>query len=344
MKETIRIGVVGGGWPSWQHMKGYSKIEGVEVVALCDLNEERLHRIADEYGIAQRFTSYDEMFSTADLTAVSVCTPNTLHAEVSVAAMEAGLHVLCEKPMASTSQFAQQIMEARDRTGRIFMMGYQRRYGLAAQYLKSRVDRGDLGEIYFARCWWVRRSGIPGMGGWFTNKSLSGGGSLIDIGVHVLDLGLWYMGFPEVTGVSSSWGSHFGVHGLGGSEYEAAKGTGSLFDVDDYAVAHVRFGGGRSLILQTSWASHIKQDEVNVELWGTRGGARYSPLEIYTADDGGHQDTIPQFRAYNEFDEETRHFIDCIRTGTAPASTAEEGRVTVDLIERIYREGESNLV
>lgn len=173
------------------------------------------------------------MFAKAGLTAVSVCTPNKLHAEVSVKALEAGLHVLCEKPLASAADLAQQISDARDKHDRIFMMGYQRRYGLPAQHLKDRIDRGDFGEIYFARCWWVRRSGIPGMGGWFTNRKLSGGGVL--------------------------------------------------------------------------------------------------------------QDTIPKFEDVSEFELETSHFVECTRAGKQPVSTAEQGKMAVDLIERIYREGESNL-
>lgn len=340
MSDTIRVGLIGAGWPSWQHMKGYKKIDQVELVALSDVDEQRLNQIADEYGVPKRYTSYHRMLEKEHLDAVSVCTPNFLHAEMSIACMEAGAHVLCEKPMAADVSQARTMIEARDRTDRVFMMGYMRRFGGEAQLLKKYIDQGRLGEVYFARAWTRRRSFIPGMGGWFTQKKKSGGGVLIDMGVHLLDLTLWLMGYPAPVEVCGSYGSKFGAQGKGYQGSPLVQPDGSvLFDVDDYANALVKFGDGRSLLFHGSWASHIKHDEHSLELWGEKAGATLNPLEMYTVEDGVLQDIKPQAPKTSPFEAQTRHFVDCILNGAQPMCTAEEGLRTLEVIEAIYRSG-----
>ncbi|MBD3242850.1 MAG: gfo/Idh/MocA family oxidoreductase [Chitinivibrionales bacterium] len=342
MASKVRVGVIGAGWPAWQHMKGYQKVDGVEVVALCDVNEARLQGIADEYGVPKRYVSYEDMLQKEQPDAVSVCTPNALHSEMSIACMRAGAHVLCEKPMAASSEQARAMIDARDETGRLFMMGYMRRFGGEPRLLKRYIEKGRLGGIYFARTWTRRRHFIPGMGGWFTQKKLSGGGVLIDMGVHLLDLTLWLMGYPEVAEVCGASGSTFGSRGLGYHGTPVRQPDGSvLFDVDDYASAIVKFANGATLLFHGSWASHIKHDESSLELWGETAGARLNPLELYTAEDGVLQDIVPQTPKVNLFEAETAHFIECVRSGAQPMATAEEGLRTVELIERIYESSEN---
>jgi predicted dehydrogenase len=340
MDKKVRVGVVGAGWPSWQHIKGYKKLEEVELSALCDKNPEQLSKIADEYEIPNRYTSFEEMLEKEKMDAVSICTPNILHGPMAVSAMEAGLHVHVEKPMCVNSDVGRKMVETSKRTGKLCMIGYQRRFGEEAHYLKRFIEEGRMGEVYLARAWWVRRKGIPGMGGWFTTKAQSGGGALIDIGVHVLDLALWFMGYPKPEHVSGSYGSRFGVKGKGGSNFAwRAENTSKNFDVDDYAVGHVDFGGGRSLMLQTSWASHIKTDEVGIELWGEEAGARLFPLEIFTDDGPAAQNIAPVFGKLYAFDASTRHFIDCIKGRAECISPPEEGLRTIEIIEQIYNSG-----
>lgn len=341
MSNKLRIGLIGAGWPSWQHMKGYQKIDEVELVSLSDINDERLNQVADEYGVPKRYVSYQEMLEKENLDAVSVCTPNALHSEMSIACMEAGAHVLCEKPMAATVNQARAIVESRDKTGRTFMMGYMRRFGAEPQLLKKYIDEGRLGQIYFARTWTRRRRGIPGMGGWFTNKKLSGGGVLIDMGVHLLDLTLWLMGYPDVAEVCGTAGSKFGAKGEGGWGEPIRQKDGSvIFDVDDYVGAMVKFTNGASLLFHGSWAAHIKHDEHSFELWGNKAGASLNPLKLHTTEDGVVQDMVPTTKDGNLFEAETRHFVDCILNGTQPMNTAEEGVKTVELIDAIYRSSE----
>ena len=343
MTDKIRIGVIGAGWPGCRHIEAYqANKDSAELAALCDLNMERCAGVAKQYAIKRRYDSYEEMISKEKLDAVSVCTPNCTHAPISVAAMKMGCHVICEKPMASSTAGAKEMIAAEKNTGKVLMIGHQRRFTGEVQYLKKLVDCGELGEIYFARAYWIRRYGIPGLGSWFTRKKMSGGGAMIDIGVHALDLALWMMGYPEPTGVSGSWGSRFGVHGIGGKL--AATGE-KIFDVDDYAVGHVRFGGGRSLVVQATWVTHVEKDEMGVELWGTKGGAIFSPLRLFSSDNRVHRNITPKLpestEKYPEFRKEIAEFLDCIGTGKKPVCSSDEGLKTVSIIEQIYTNGES---
>lgn len=337
MNRKLQIGVVGAGWPSWQHMRGYNEHGEAEVVALCDANPQRLEEIADEYEVPRRYTSYDEMLDREELDAVSVCTPNAFHAEMAIKAMRSGAHVHCEKPMAVSSQGARQMSAVSRETGRILMVGFQRRFGAEAQYLKRYIESGAMGAIYRARAVWVRRHGIPGLGGWFTTKSLSGGGALIDIGVHVLDLALWLIGFPEPTEVVASVGAKFGNRGRGGRPQahrpNVEQGT---FDVDDFAFAHVNFGTECSLSLETSWAGYIDHDLSTIELWGEEGGAKLWPLEIYTDHLDRPVNIAPKLPGTNLHTLSVRHFVEVVQGREELMCLPEEGVKDLDLIERIY--------
>ena len=337
MKQKLRVGVAGAGWPGWQHMRGYQEQGEAEVVSLCDPNTERLHRIADEYGVPRRYASFDEMLEKESLDAVSICTPNAFHAEMAVAAMRAGAHVHCEKPMAVSSEGARMMAQVSSDTGRILMVGFQRRFGPEARHLKRFIDAGSMGGIYRARAVWVRRRGIPGLGGWFTTKKLSGGGALIDIGVHVLDLALWFMGFPEPTDVCASVGAKFGNRRRGTIDGDLwpASGEGT-FDVDDFAFAHVNFGRECSLSLETSWAGHIKHDQMTIEIWGEDGGAKLWPLEIYTDHLDEPVDISPRLPDTDLHTLSVSHFVNVIKGREKLLCLPDEGMKGLELIERIY--------
>jgi predicted dehydrogenase len=341
-EKKVLVGLVGAGWPTWQHIKGYRKIEGVDVAALCDSDPARLERIADEYEIPKRYRSFDDMLVKERLHAVSICTPNHLHSPMTIQALEQGLHVLCEKPMATTSRDGRAMAEAAQKSGKVLMIAHMMRFFPNAMVLKDFIDKGELGELYFARAWWNRRNGIPGMGTWFTRKAESGGGALIDIGVHILDLALWFMGFPQAKEVTSSFGDRFAHRGKGAMSYGFITQAGlQKCDVEDFAVAHAVFDKGRSLFLQCSWASHIPSYDQGLEIWGEEGGARLcrdgASLEIFTERGGVPVDIQPQAPEGNPFDEESRHFIECIRQGTPPLCLPEEGIRVLELIEKIYQ-------
>jgi predicted dehydrogenase len=256
---------------------------------------------------------------------------------MSIKAMRSGAHVHCEKPMAVSSEGAKKMTAVSRETGKVLMVGVQRRFGAEAQYLKEYIESGGLGNIYRARAVWVRRRGIPGLGGWFTTKELSGGGALIDIGVHVLDLALWLMGFPSPTDVCASVGARFGNRNRGGRPAPHRKaGTGGTFDVDDFAFAHVNFAGGSSLCLETSWAGYIKKDTVAIELWGDDGGARLFPLEIFKDHLDQPIDILPTLANTNLHTLSVRHFVNVLQGREELVSLPEEGVKALELIEMIY--------
>ena len=260
----LRVGVIGLGIGR-KHIEGYRTHPGCEVAALCDLDEAKLHAMADEFGVPGRFTDAAAMFAGANLDVVSVCTPNSLHRPLAERAFAAGCHVLCEKPIATTVADGEAMVAAAEAAGKRLGMNFSFRFTAQAAALKARVDAGDLGEIYYGRTLWLRRRGVPGWGGWFGRKTLAGGGPLIDLGVHRLDLALWLMGYPEPAWVlGQTW------NGITGTE---VADTGNTFDVEDFAAGTIRFANGSMLSLEASWAGNQRPNErMETRLYGTKGG------------------------------------------------------------------------
>ena len=341
--KKIRVGVVGVGIGR-THLNGYAKLGNVQIAAICDLNEERAKQTASDFKADAVFTDYKTMLAEGEINAVSVCTPNALHAEVALASLEAGKHVLCEKPMADTLDNAQRIVEAADRgkaKGQIFMMGMNNRFRGDTQLLKAMVSGGDLGDIYFAKCGWIRRNGIPGLGGWFTTKKMSGGGPLIDIGVHVLDLTMYLMGNPVPVSASGSTYAKFGPRGRGSGTWGFADVKAVTYDVEDLAAGIVKFSNGATLMLEASWASYIKHDLFYSSILGTEGGADLDPLMVYKDMAGAPVNIHPQAPNINGHEAEIKHFVECIAEGKEPIPTAEQGLHILQILDAIYRSADS---
>jgi predicted dehydrogenase len=341
--KKIKVGVIGVGIGR-VHLEGYRKLApSVEIHSLCDLNLDRAKTVASEFGAEHVYSDYQEMLADPELDAVSVCTPNAVHAEVALAALQASKHVLCEKPMADTLAHAQQIVAAAERSSKIFMMGMNNRFRGDTRVLKAFIDEGQLGEIYFAKCGWTRRNGIPGFGGWFTTKAMSGGGPLIDIGVHVLDLTLYLMGNPVPVSASGSTYAKFGPRGrgAGGYGYSPERGAAEKYDVEDLATGLVKFENGATLFLEASWASYIHKDQFYSTLLGTEGGADLEPLRIYKDAAGAPVDISPHAPQVGGHEAEVAHFIECIQTNKQPLSTAGQGLHILQILDAIYRSAES---
>lgn len=265
-----------GGIVQWGHIPAFKQIGGVEIVAICDLNAARAQAVADEAGIPAVYTDYEQMLAEIKPDLAVVATPNVFHKPMTLAALNAGCHVLCEKPIATTYADAVEVVERAEELGKVLSVGTHYRWSAAMQAAKHQVDAGFFGEIYAVRTVYSRRSGIPGYGSWFTNKDLAGGGSLFDIGVHGLDKALFLMGYPKPVTVSGVTYAKFGPRGkgLGGWGIDKQKPQpGARYDVDDLALAFVRFENGVTLQLQAAWASNLPDDQT-VELFGTDGGAR----------------------------------------------------------------------
>ena len=338
----IKVGVIGTGGISGVHLGGYSRNPNVEIYALCDINEKNLAKRAEEYKVSRTFTDYREMLALKELDAVSVCTWNSAHAECAIAALRAGKHVLCEKPMALNTAQAQEMEKAAKENGKLLMIGFVRRFGNDCAVLKDFIDSGSFGEIYYAKAQYLRRKGCPG--GWFGDKSRSGGGPLIDLGVHVIDLCRYLMGGPQPVSV---YGATFNK--LGDRRHiKDARGYSStvvskddIFDVEDMATALIRFDNGAVLSVEASFSLNIEKDVGNIELFGTKAGCKLDPeltiftdINDYLANVKLAQSTALSFDGL--FDNEINHFVECIETGKPCRNPAQDGVTLMKILDGIY--------
>jgi predicted dehydrogenase len=333
--SKIRIGVIGLGMGR-HHVAGFQTHPKAEVVAISDLDPERLAENGDKYGVDKRYASGEEMLAQEQLDVVSIATPNKFHKPLTIAALEADCHVLCEKPMAMNAREAREMLAAAETAGRRIMINFSYRFSEQSQALKDRVTAGELGEIYFARTIWHRRRGLPRFGGWFGQKALSGGGPLIDLGVHRLDLALWLMGYPKPVWVMGSAYNPIAT--------QLAKAQGVDYDVEDLAVAMVKFANGATLELEASWAGHIQEREMmETRLFGTQGGLVQRNLnetyefeaELYMDRDGAQYDMklhAPRRGGQNAM----YHFIESIVNDTPHNATGHEGLLVMQILDAIY--------
>ncbi|WP_314067613.1 Gfo/Idh/MocA family oxidoreductase [uncultured Vagococcus sp.] len=347
MTQKLKIGMIGTGSIAHEHIQAYQKMDNVELVAFCDINPQQLALMADMYGITNTYTSKEELLANEEIDAVSVCTWNAAHAECAIAALNAGKHVLCEKPMAISLTEAFAMEEAAKANNKLLMIGFVRRFGNDAKIVTDFRDNDFFGEIYYGKATYLRRNGNPG--GWFGDKSRSGGGPLIDLGVHVIDLLNYLMGQPKPVSV---YGATF--HKLFNRptikdtvEYSAsATSEKDKCDVEDLASAMIRFDNGSVVSIEASFSLNLKEDQGKIELFGTKGGASLNPqLELYTDINGYMTDVQLKTQTaldmnglfYNEVD----HFVDCILNNTKCLTPATDGVTIMRILDAIYESAET---
>lgn len=343
MSDKLRIGLIGAGNITRCHMQCFSRMEDIEVVAVCNHNIEKAQVLAEEYHIPCVFADHKDLLCVQDLNAIDICTANYLHSVIAVDALEYGLHVMCEKPEAINSAEINKMLAAADKSGKVFMAMRNNRFMPISIFLKDYIAEGKMGEIYAARCGWQRRRGIPGKGGWFTTKALSGGGPLIDLGVHMIDLTMWLMGNPKPVAVSGCTYRKL-VDDLM-CDALCAKGT---FDVEDLAMGFIRFENGACMQIEFSWASNIEKEQRFFELRGTKSGASWSSatekLGIYAEKAGRVVDYFPDIdnRAGVAMHEANlRHFVNVIRNREKPIFTPQEGVNMINILEALYKSAET---
>jgi predicted dehydrogenase len=334
------VAVIGAG-VGRAHIREYLASPEANLVAICDADAARLKAVtADLPGVAT-YTDHKALLKHPGLQAVSVALPNFLHAPISMDALSAGMHVLCEKPLALNAGQAEQMVALSHRVNRILMVNFNYRFTEAAWVVHQAVDAGLLGDIYFARTGWHRNRGIPGMGGWFTAKERSGGGALIDLGVHRLDLALWYMGYPQPVSVSGAAYSYFGN--------TLASEQGTTFTVDDLAAGFVKFANGASLVIEASWAGNSeKREGMFTTLYGLKGGAEFRNVnEGYEYESRLYLDvagTLTEARPLSKppHTETIRgHFVRCCLTGTQPICPGEHGLIIMRILDALYESAAS---
>ena len=340
--EKLRIAVIGlGGMGKRVHTPHHAENPKVELVAFCDIRIERAEAARDEHAPNARvYEDYKELLKCDDIDAVDICTPNYMHAPIAIAALNAGKHVFCEKPDSISVENVLAMKKAAEDNGKVLMVMRNNRFVEASAFAKKYIEDGRMGDIYAGRCGWVRRRGIPGKGGWFTTKEESGGGPLIDLGVHMIDLAIWLMGNPTPVAVSGNTWRYFAntkssdsVH----AKFGDAKNAGT-FDVEDMAMGMIRFDNGALLQIEFSWASNIKNEHRFVELRGSKSGLTWDDeaLEIYTEDMDKLVDLQPKFKKVSGHAANLSHFVDVVLEGKDPCYKPQQGVDMVKILTAIY--------
>ena len=342
MEKKIKVGVIGVGSIAEMHIAGYKADPRVELAAFCDINEERLKEKGERHGVTRLYTDVKDMVAKEELDAVSVCTWNAAHAPCTIAALEAGLHVLCEKPMAMNVAEAEAMRDTAKRSGKLLMIGFVRRFGNDCAVVQDFINEGYFGDLYCDKATYLRRNGCPG--GWFGDKSRSGGGPLIDLGVHVIDLVRYLMGNPKPVSVYGATFQKLGDRpGIKkGDAYQSSTTEEKpVFDVEDMASVMIRFDNGAVLSIEASFSLNIEKDVGNIELFGTKAGCKLDPeltiftdMNDYLANVKLAQSTALSFDGL--FDNEINHFVECIETGKPCRNPAQDGVTLMKILDGIY--------
>ncbi len=349
-KEQLRVGVIGCGAGIF-HLEGYAEEPRAKVVAIAGLDTDRCESLSQKFDVPRVYRDYQDLLKDDDIDAVSVAVPNILHLPVALAAFEAGKHVLIEKPLARNAEEGVQMVEAAQQHNKLLGISFQRRTRHDVKLLHDAVANGEFGRIYYSKAWWMRRSGIPGLGSWFTSKEAAGGGPLIDLGVHVLDMLLYILGNPKVTAVSANTYAEIGTTGRGGwvGRRTSDAGKNATYEVEDLATAFLRLENGGTLLLEASWAAFTEMgDDFGVQLYGSEKGARIfsknyaltDTLEIYEGFGDTTMDAKPRLVARQGHAEIIHGFVDAILEGTPLTPSGQEGLDRVRLIDAIYRSAE----
>ncbi len=340
--RKLRIGVIGtGGIARGVHIPGWRDLPDVEIAAVADVNGTLVRKVAADLGIQAAFTDYRKLLKVAGLDAVDICTPNRMHTPIVLAALAAGKHVLCEKPLATTPGEVERMIAASKKAKRLLCVMQNNRYRGISIALKRWVDTGGLGEVYYGRAWAIRRNLLPPAVG-FISKKLSGGGPCMDIGVHCLDLAMWLMGFPEPVSVAGVVGTNLAqTRIIPGAWGEWDRKT---FDVEDFACGLVRFKNGAVLTLESSWLGHTPQPEdMSCTILGTKAGVSWPSGQICTTANGALVDSVIQpVRIRDATHTSVIHeFHDAVVNRKPSPVPAEQALKVIRILDGVYRSTKS---
>ena len=353
MERTVKVGIIGcGGIANGKHMPALHKLKQVELVAFCDCIEERAEKAKADYGTADAkvYTEYEALLKDESIEVIHVCTPNKSHATISIAALEAGKHVMCEKPMAKTTEEAKAMVEAAEGTGKKLTIGYQNRYREDSLYLKRACQDEVLGEVYYAKAHAIRRRAVPTWGV-FLNEEEQGGGPLIDIGTHALDLTLWMMNNYQPQMVVGS------VFKKLNNQTETANTWGDwdpeAYTVEDSAFGFIKMTNGATIVIESSWAlNSLDVGEAKTTLCGTKAGAdmrdglkingvKYNKQYVEEVGLGAAGVDFYDGTAENAGDKEARMWIEAVMNDTEVIVKPEEALVVTQILEAIYESGKT---
>lgn len=340
MAETLKVGVIGVRGIANTHFPGWIESPHTEIAAFADVDASVLAAQGEKHGVARLYQSPEELIACSDIDIIDICTPNMYHTPLAVAALNAGKHVICEKPLAPTPDDIRTMIDARDKSGKLLMTAQHFRFDGAAQALKAEINQGKLGDVYHARSWMLRRSGAPTRPG-FIQKKHAGGGPCIDIGVHILDLTLWMMGHPKpvtVTGVTQDK-----LRRLPGAFSNWGGPIPADWDVEEFAAAFVRFDNGATLVLEVSWLlNHPKTHGEDMQMWlyGDKGGAHWpaNTLLFTNNETQQHMDVQLQNKPGGEAHaKECMAFAEAVVNGGGSPVPAEQSLDVISILDGLYR-------
>lgn len=333
----LQVGIVGvGGIARDQHLPAWANVPFAEVTAAADVAEAALNQVADSFAIRRRFVDWLPLVELDDLDIIDICTPNRTHTSIALAALAAGKHVLCEKPLATTTSEVQHLAGAASKAGKLLMTAQHWRFEPAAVQLKALIDAGTIGDIYYARAQFLRRRLVPGRPT-FIEKQHSGGGPVFDIGVHILDLALWFMGSPSPVSVSAIVDAklaHRPDLGGGWGDWDRQR-----FDVEDFAAGFVRFADGPALTLETSWLAFQQERElIRLQAFGTKAGFTWPDKTVV-----GETNRVPWSMRLDDVTEvspyqaEIQQFACAARDGLPSPVPPEQSLKVIKILEGFYQ-------
>jgi predicted dehydrogenase len=342
--SKIRLGMIGAGQIAGITGREFQRHPDCEIVAVADANHERADALASQLGVSKTYATVAPLVEHVD--AVYVAVPNAYHEEIACAALKAGNHVLLEKPFALDLESAQRMVATAESADRTLMLGMNQRFERNVQRARQLCQQGRFGEIYHIKAYWRRRAGIPRLGSWFTDKSIAGGGALLDIGVHVLDAALHLLDNFRPTSVSGATFSRFGPRGLGEGGWGASEREFDGFDVDDFATALIRLEGGAVITLEAAWALHQHQgNDHDIVIYGEDAGMAVFADQLFEPGDNGEY-RIVQNAATPPITfphcSRAHHFINVLMGSESAMIETSESLAVQSILDGIYRSANSH--
>ncbi len=340
MQKKLRVGLIGAGGIAQSHMAGWEENQNAEVVAICDIKRKAREDTAERWGVAKNalFDDYEKMLEKVELDIVDICTPNAYHCAPALAGFAAGCHVLVEKPVAISADECREMINAGKQADRLLMVAQVLRFSREGQTLRRWVDAGLVGDIYWGHCSLLRPRGVPAWGE-FIDAEASGGGPCYDLGVHIIDMALYLMDFPEPTSVSAA------TYLKLADKPSLMKHNPAKYTVpEDMAAGFIRFANGATLSVQTSWALNVTEAaaRLNVILCGTEGGLQYSPPTLIREENGMLTNSTPQVPVEvpdNGIAAEIAAFVEAILQGRPSPVPGEQALITQRILDGIYASG-----
>ncbi|WP_349408602.1 Gfo/Idh/MocA family oxidoreductase [Pseudalkalibacillus sp. SCS-8] len=342
--EPIRVAVIGAGAIAQVgHLPYYQQHPDVVISCIVDPNEARALEMARLFEVEKTYDSVSTMLASEKIDAASICTPNVTHLSIARMLLEKDVHILVEKPLGIGLKEAEQVVKLAAERSRVCMVAMSLRFRNDVQLMKQLIEKGNLGDIYYAKARYMRRRGTPA--GWFTDSSLSGGGAMMDIGVHILDLAWWLLGMPKPTTISG-----YKTRGLGNYQTQmtregwtsAVKDKRVVHDVEDFGSAFIRFDNRCALSLETAWAMQGKEEEgFKLDIYGTKGGLSVHPLCFYHEMDDLLMESYPKFEMNDPLNDQIDHFIQSIKSGENPLSDGTQGLNVLRMLDWIDQSNQS---